>query len=123
MSGTSGPTQINSVSITAPSAGLLVISGKAFVENNTAGLNRLFELDALLDGSSLSSGGRAIATLFLNVPDSVPDRGSVSYTVVRPVTAGAHTVTQQIETPGVNADYVYDDNELTVLFVPTGGVA
>jgi hypothetical protein len=42
----------------------------------------------------------------------------VSYTVTVPITAGAHTVSQELF--GAMTDYFHNHEYLTVMFVPTG---
>lgn len=113
-----GTTTVNTVSITAPTAGFLMISGQVTVDNDD-GVPRFFILDVTIDGADATPNGRAAG--FDSDSDGDPnDEDSIGYTITRPITAGAHTITQTV-TGGDNYDY--DGNELSAMFVPSGGVA
>ncbi len=115
-----GQTQVNSVSITAPSSGFLIISGHAFV-NNDSGVTS-YVLVPKVDGTSATAPGWG--STFTAAADAVDaaELFELSYTTTVAVAAGAHTVTQALGPFGGTADFFYNNNELTVLFVPSGGV-
>jgi uncharacterized lipoprotein YmbA len=114
-----GTVTINTVSITAPSAGFVIISGQVDVDNDTA--SEVFHtLDVTIDGVDATPNGKAMAGGTAVDAADAQDEISLAYTITRPITAGAHTILQRLS--GVT-DFDYDSNELTVLFVPTGNVA
>ena len=118
MDDNTGTTTVNTVSITAPTAGFLMISGQVTIDNDD-GVPRFFILDMTIDGADATPNGRAAG--FDSDTDGDPnDEDSIGYTITRPITAGAHHITQTV-TGG--DDYDYDGNELSALFVPSGGVA
>jgi len=114
-----GRTTINSVAISVPAAGNLVISGSVFIVNSTAGSTN-YLLDPLIDGAGFIPG----ATPSLEaIYASSPTAGVVftlSYTVTVPVTvAGLHTISQQVGLDnGGTATYTYNRNNLNVIFFP-----
>ena len=114
-----GRTIINSVPINAPSAGNLVVSGMVFVNNNDVAQS--YTLNLLIDGAGYSghafqadffaaAGGAGVAELF-----------TLSYSITVPITAGAHTIAQDVG-PAGTASYFYNKNHLTVLFLPSAQV-
>ncbi|HUK94060.1 MAG TPA: hypothetical protein VLU96_03290 [Gaiellaceae bacterium] len=115
-----GQTQVNSVSITAPSAGFLIISGHAFVNNNAGAIS--YVLVPKVDGTSATAPGWG--STFTPAADGAgaAELFELSYTTSVAVAAGAHTVTQALGPFSGTANFFYNNNELTVLFVPNGGV-
>jgi hypothetical protein len=109
---------VNSIGITVPRAGFLVISGTAYVNNNTAAASTYeFDLEAKLDGSAINAGTDQ-ATTRVTEDGSGNDDANLSYTATVAVTAGAHTVSQEVDPSG--SDWFYNGNYLTVLFIPSG---
>jgi hypothetical protein len=111
---------INTANITAPVDGTLVISGKTFINNNNAEGGDC-QLDVLIDG--------ALTTAFpVSVVDVLPDANlgdlgdqvTPAYTIARAVSAGSHTVEQQV-TCSVQP-YNINANELVLQFSPGGSV-
>ncbi len=110
---------MNSVTITAPTAGYLIISGHAFVNNQDA--SRDYVLVPYVDGATsnglwgaefrAAADGAGAAELF-----------ELSYTKPVAVTAGAHTVTQRLGPTTGTATFFHNNEELTVLFVPNGSI-
>jgi hypothetical protein len=113
----SDPEQINSVSITAPYNGFLVISGSVEVDEDGGFLTE-FCLTPLVDGSSVPPSGDGACG---DVDGANFDFTNLAYTVVTPVTAGTHSVTQEIRQAGATDDY--SEGHLVVQFVATGNVA
>lgn len=105
----------NSVSITVPAGGgFIVISGSAFVNNNTAAVID-YVLNPRIDGVNVISDFAAYRAL---PADGTGDVGSLSYTLTVPITAGAHTVSQVLGPHTGTADFFYNRQNLTVLFIP-----
>jgi hypothetical protein len=115
----SGRVQVNTVAITAPSAGFLIISGHAFVNNDSGATS--YVIVPKLDGTAVNATGWG-STLFAGADTTATERFELSYTTTVPVAAGAHTVTQDLGPFGGTSLFFYNNNELTVLFVPNGGV-
>jgi len=103
---------LNSMSFKVPRAGFLVISGNVYVEN-LHGFETLAGIFVRVDGTSVSSP--PVRTRFGESGTS-NDRGTLSYTVTVPVTKGSHTVSQTLD-PGGSESFIYDNRNLTVLFV------
>ena len=101
--------EVNSISMTVPSNGHLTISGFIFINPSTDGS---FSLNALLDGTIVGPSGIAWNTL----DTSDGDNFTISYTITVPVTAGAHTLTQEID--GTSA-YFKNRESLTAVFYPS----
>jgi hypothetical protein len=113
----SPPVEINNVSIVTPSDGFLVISGGVAMTNDMASA-QFYKLNAKMDGADLyESGGEAVVQLDASGTSSASD--TLAYTVVVPVTAGDHTVSQMLGTVLDGAgSFSYSRNNLTVVFVP-----
>ena len=117
----SGTTEINSVAIQAPVDGVLMISGTAYV-NSYEQAPTDYALNPKVDGSNATPAGWG-AYYFADAGqsgDGAPgSRFTLSYTVSQPVNAGSHTVTQEIgRYGGAPASFFYNNNELSVEFVP-----
>jgi hypothetical protein len=110
-----GRTTVNSLSITAPSDGFLVISGHVFV--NGGELLRDFSSNLLVDGAGYS--GHASQGFMTSVEGGAADLFSLSFTVTVPITAGAHTIDQDVGPVGGTANYFYNRNHLTATFFPS----
>jgi hypothetical protein len=111
----SGRVVTNSLSINVPSDGFLVISGSAFV-NNYEPATVTYTVNPLLDGSDVTASAYVMATFTLLT--SPPNMGGNSYTITVPVTAGAHTVEQEVGPFSGTADFFYNGYSLTVVFFP-----
>ena len=114
--GTSSNVEVNSVNIEAPTSGFLVISGTVYFNNNSGSVTNDVDVQAMLDGSSIP-GGIDQATTRLEADLGGHDAATLSYTVTIPVTAGSHTVSQEID-PGSTSDWFYNGAYLTVIFYP-----
>lgn len=120
---TSTPQTINSVSINVPTAGHLIISGGAFVNNDTAS-PLFYSLNPLIDGATINVGTfMAAAFLEADTASVGADVATLSYTVTATVSAGAHTVSQQLfavttAAAPATATYFYNRYNLTVVYVP-----
>ena len=129
-SSTAAEQQTNSVSITAPFAGFLVISGQVDIDNDD-GADQIMCLRPQVDGTNVVTGtgtgqaggptGAGEASCFEYEADP-GDEATIGYTVVASVGAGAHTVTQTILNETGTPDYDWFNGGLTALFVPSGGV-
>jgi hypothetical protein len=125
------PQQINSLSITAPAAGFLVISGQVTIDNDqVAFANHDICLRPKVDGANVVTGagtsidetlaeGQAICGEAFGQADD--DQTSLAYTVVASVGAGAHTVSQEIFNAGTEYDYF--NAGLTAQFYHTGSIS
>lgn len=111
----SGQVTVNSVTITVPAGGgFIVISGTAFV-NNDAGTQLDYVLRPRIDGVDIISDFAAYRDLAANGPG---DQGSLSYTLTVPIAAGTRTVSQLLGPSTGTANFFYNRQNLTVLFIP-----
>jgi hypothetical protein len=115
----SGRVEVNSVSINTPKAGVLIISGHAFV-NSDQGAATSYVLVPKVDGASVSAPGWG-STLFAGADLTATERFELSYTTVQAVAAGAHIVTQDVGPFTGTADFFYNNNDLVVQWVPAAG--
>ena len=113
----SPPVEVNSVSLVASCDGFLVISGSTSVTNNMASA-QFYALGSRVDGvDPFVIGGQATVELDAFASNSRND--TLAYTVVVPIAAGAHTISQELGTVlGSAASFAYSRNNFTVLFVP-----
>jgi hypothetical protein len=105
-------TEINSIDINAPVAGFITISGSVFISPGGAGLT---DLTAKIDGVAVDPPGSTFTVT--EMTDGTADY-TMSYTVTMPITAGSHTVSQELF--GAMPGYFHNHEYLTVMFVPTG---
>lgn len=110
--------EINSLSIDVPSDGVLVISGTSFVRNQDSS-SLVVELAPKLDGT-LTEAPEWGASQVLPPSGEVDALDTLSYTTTVPVSAGTHTVTQEVGPPseGSAADFFHNQETLTVQFYP-----
>ena len=136
-SSTTASQQINTLSITAPAAGFLIISGQVDIDDDSADPEEIMCLAPKVDGTNVVTGngtgqaggptGQGEAACFVytqgTAPDETTDEATMSYTVVAAVAAGARTVTQNIlnETGGT-IDYEWFNGGLTAQYIPTGAI-
>ena len=100
---------VNSLTINAPVAGVLMVSGNVFLRNNTQATEP--QLIFKVDGTAVApSNWSAIASL------AAGEAGTLATTASHAVAAGNHTVTQEIQVCGTGC--FYNAQELSVLFVP-----
>jgi hypothetical protein len=111
----SPPVEINSLSITAPCDGYLVISGDVGI-NNSMTSAQFYALGAVVDGVDLFGGGQAAVQLDAMSSSSRTDM--LGYTVTTRITAGTHTVSQKLGAIVGSASFSYSRNSLTVRFIP-----
>lgn len=116
-----GQKVMNSRAIVAPSAGLLLISGHVFINNDST--EKEYSMHALLDGIDVIPGN-GFATIFHASADGSggAEKFSLNYTIATPVTAGAHTVSQTAGPHSGTANWFHNAERLTVLFVSNGSV-
>jgi hypothetical protein len=111
---------INTATIAALTDGTLVISGQTFINNNNVAGGDC-RLNVLIDGTLVTTNGVG-ATFFDVQPDAgLGDQVTPAYTIARPVSAGSHTVEQQV-TCSVQP-YNITSNELTLQFSPGGSAS
>ena len=115
-----GRTAVNTVSINAPVAGVLTISGSTFI-NNGSGAVTNYVLAPKVDGTALQGEGGWQALKAYGATGAA-QLDTLAYTVSTTVAAGDHTVTQEVGPYTGTASFFYNRNNLSVLFVPTGGV-
>jgi hypothetical protein len=121
-----GDRQINSLSITAPVDGFLIITGSAELDNDNTTMSDYVCLQARVDGANVvpgnfadSQGDTACTDLDDGDDPAGGDSQNLTYSVVQAVEAGSHTVTQALFRAG-NVD-AYEAH-LVALFVPSGAV-
>jgi hypothetical protein len=117
-----GTTEVNSVAIQAPVDGILLISGTAYV-NSLEPAATEYALNPKVDGSNATPAGWGAyysADVGNQFGSGAPgSRFTLTYTVSQPVNAGSHTVTQELgEYGGAPVNFFYNNNELSVEFVP-----
>jgi hypothetical protein len=113
----SGTTEVNSVAIEAPVDGVLMISGTAYVNNYEPSATD-YILDPKVDGSDATPAHWG-AYSFAGANGTPGSRFTPTYTVSQPVSAGTHTVTQELgRYGGAPANFFYNNDELSVEFVP-----
>lgn len=106
----SDPLVINSSQFTAPTSGVLLITGSVHILAQEGGSNR-YSLEPEVDGQPVSFGANQLAASGAEF--------TLSYTVGVQVAAGSHTITHQM-TSGAPIDFNYNGNQLTAVFSPTG---
>jgi hypothetical protein len=116
-----GQTQVNSVTINAPTAGTLLISGHAFVNNNGAAGS--YTLVAKLDGTATNGSGWNAAFNAAASGAGPAENFELSYTTPVQVAAGDHTVAQTLGPFSGTSDFFYNNQELSVVFIPGGTFA
>jgi len=119
----SGTTQLNDLTITAPSAGFLIISGQAFLANSSASQKHMIlvpRVDGLAVGSS--DNNNAAAVYDSPATGNPGNEITLAYTIVHPVSRGTHVVSQD-GGPISSGLWSSGMNELTALFIPRGGLA
>jgi len=110
-----GTTEVNRVAIEVPVDGVLMISGTAYV-NSSAPADYI--LNPKVDGSDATPAGWG-AFYFASGSGDPGSRFTLSYTVSQPVSAGSHTVSQELGPHGGGrVAFFYNNNELSVMFVP-----
>jgi hypothetical protein len=113
----SGSVETNSVYIDAPSDGFLIISGNLFINNNGE-LDDNFRLCPCVDGGGIFGQSFAVAAE-AQENGTAGERISLAYTVTVPITAGPHTVSQEVWAVNHEDAFFYNRNNLTVLFIPS----
>jgi hypothetical protein len=113
----SGSVETNSVSITAPTGGFLIISGNLFI-NNQSFDSETFYLSPYVDGADIFPGYSFAVAADAQPDDEDGEFISLAYTVTVPITAGSHTVSQEVLAYFNEDAFFYNRNNLTVLFVP-----
>jgi hypothetical protein len=110
-----GRIEVNSVAISVPLDGYLVISGGAFV-NNQNGTDLQYALNAKLDGANALVQDWTAVTSFETGTEQ--NRGNFTYTITVPVTAGSHTVTQEVGPYSGTATFFHNQESLTIQYFP-----
>ncbi|MDQ3591048.1 MAG: hypothetical protein M3392_12545 [Actinomycetota bacterium] len=101
--------QTNSVSITAPTDGVLMVFGNVWLYNPSDALQS-FSARIRLDGEEEAHIDAS------NVDPSTS--ADLSPNVTLPVSAGQHTVSVDAVRSGSSGDWSYTSNNLSVMFVP-----
>jgi len=109
-----GLVEVNAVTITVPEAGVLLISGTAFVDPDAVETD--FILQTKVNGSIVGTPGWSAWFKPFNSTQSF----ELSYTVAEEVAAGTHTVTQLVGPRLGTSSFFHNHETLSVLFVPTG---
>ena len=101
--------QTNSVSITAPTDGVLMVTGNLWLYNPSTELQS-FSARIRLDGEEEAH---------IDASNVDPSRSAgLSPNVTLPVSAGQHTVSLDAVRSGGSGDWSYTSNNLSVMFVP-----
>lgn len=120
LTGVSAPIEVNSVNIDVPPpGGVLLIMGSAFVMN-LAPLPIEYILNPLVGG--IPPDGHSFLADFQRSPaTSGPFKFTLSYTYTVAITTGTHVISQELgPLPGLGpANFVYNKNNLNVLFFPS----
>jgi hypothetical protein len=111
----SGRVTVNSIAIDVPHDGSLVVSGNVFI-NNSSGATRQYALNIQVDGADALPQDWAAVTSFETATEQ--GRGNFGYTVTIPITAGAHTITQQVGPYTGTASFFYNQEALTLQYYP-----
>ena len=109
----SGRVTVNSIAIDVPLDGVLVVSGNVFINNNS-GAARQYALNIQVDGANALPQDWAAVTTFETATEQA--RGNFGYTVTIPITAGAHTITQQVGPYSGTASFFYNQEALTLVY-------
>jgi hypothetical protein len=113
-----GTTEVNSVPIEVPVDGVMMISGTVYVNSFEEVSAIDYILNPKVDGSDATPFGWG-AYHSASVNGAPGSRFTLSYTVSQPVSAGSHTVSQELgQYLGGPAEFFYNQNELSVMFVP-----
>ena len=104
------PREVSRITFTAPSAGILLLSGSSFLEATTAAE---YQLVPRLDSQEIAVGARQRV--------AANSAFTLAYTAAIRVSAGAHTLTQELRSP-TTVTYNYNGDELTATFIPTGTI-
>ena len=118
------PTTINTLSITVPANGVLIITGTAVIVANADGL---YAIETYVGGTEI--GVVSAADDFTTANDDLDATEWLSYTTAAAVTPGTYTVSQKIgRMSGTTGDLIagslfYNGNTMTVNFVPGGTVS
>lgn len=104
--------ETNSVAITAPSAGFVVISGYTFINPTTL---THYALRPYIDGATVEQAQA--------ITETSGDNFAISYTYTAPITAGAHTISQTVGPQTGTGTFFYNRNHLTVVFYPASNGA
>lgn len=113
--------EINSIGIDAPAEGFLIISGSVFINPTTVTgylMQPLVDGNAVVPGPDVNESGWP--TYFQ--PNDGDQLFTLAYTVTVPISAGSHTVSQEVGPLSGSADFFYNKQFLTVQFVPAGTV-
>lgn len=117
------PTILNTVTIQAPDAGILIVSGSAFLRNST-GAGADIALQAYVDGDSITPH----TTTFDVVEGTGKATSQLAYTVAIEVPAGSHLVEQaggimdDFTLELIDGNWGYNRAHLVVEWMPRGSV-
>ncbi|UCF30152.1 MAG: hypothetical protein JSV26_08735 [bacterium] len=122
----STPVIINElVQIDVPDDGILLINGSVFVKNNIAAPPKDYLLNLLIDGLPPSSNpAQTFVSYFSASPDTTINLSepgelfTLAYTYAVAVSAGPHDVSQTLASAGIGHNFIYNKNNLTVIFFP-----
>lgn len=116
------PTEVNTVTLTAPAPGVIVVSGTALLVNSDPAPAYL-GLRPAVNGNVVPGAGGTPAFIELELNEDA----SLSYTVAFEVEAGTHSVTQtatvmDILAKPISGEFFYNANNLTAVWHPEGAV-
>jgi hypothetical protein len=115
------PHVLDTLRISVPADGHLILAGTVYVKNNRSSTT-LYELEVLIDGREFDLYPFVARAKLL--PSGNADDATLAYTVTVPILGGAHTITQQIVSLNpatdelVSATFAINRNSLTATFVP-----
>ncbi|KAA3638935.1 MAG: S-layer homology domain-containing protein [Armatimonadetes bacterium] len=119
-----GPTTINSVSITVPSNGVVLITGSAYINANT---DNYFGIKVVVDATEIAQPVAFDA--FSTTDDDDDETEWMSYTTAVAVTPGTHIISQNAGQMNAGTaeleagSFFYNSNSMTVTFIPGGTVS
>jgi len=111
----------NSLNISTPDPGILLINGSVFINHRNPTSPLFYYLQLFVDGTTVD--GHNFLSSFVAGPDTssgtdLSEGFTLSYTYAHAVaTTGAHTISQVIKPKSPNS-YIYNKNNLTVIFFP-----
>jgi hypothetical protein len=111
-----GDDDVNTITFVAPSDGVIVIQGDAYVVNNDATNVAGVRFSPNVDGSYISGFVSAFNSVSKAGVDG--DKQTVNYCHPTSITAGSHTVTNRLEVL-YSTDYTYNMTRLTITFYPS----
>lgn len=113
-----GDQEMNSLMISLPMDGFLVVSGQVFVNNQDPTRGFWVDVSPMLDGTSAVSPAPFASRMYFPGNNVANDQGTVSFTVSFAVPAGMHVLSMAVRPTNDGLRYFYNSNFLTATFFP-----